>query len=331
MRKGMWLMMMLLMCAVAFAQQTNHANFTRFTDDAHWAIVSESLVNLYKEPSFKAEMISQALLGTPVKILAKDKNWHLLQTPEGYEGWVSAPLIDISRATLHQFNTRQRLIVTANNAFIYSAPHKTALIVSEVIMGNILFLETVKKRKGYYKVSFADGRKGFISPGAVKTWDEWKNTIQLTGASIEKTAEKFIGLPYFWGGTSSRGMDCSGFTKTTYLMHGIILPRDARQQYLTGVSIDSTNNFSKLQKGDLLFFGRKNPEDTTQYNIIHTGIYLHDRQFINADSKGITISSLDPSDNNFDAHNRRRYVIAKRILNVPENGTWRIFNHPWYQ
>ncbi|MBK7099318.1 MAG: C40 family peptidase [Sphingobacteriales bacterium] len=330
MKKWKILIFLLYFCSVSLAQNSSDTSLIKYPDGQYWSIVSESLVSMYREPSHKSELISQSLSGTPMKVLAKDKNWFQVQTPEGYQGWVNAPLKFISRKTLSSFNSKPRLIVTVNNAFIYKEPKTSAEITSEVIMGNLLFLENSKKQKNFYKVSFADGRGGYIPASTVKTWDEWRKSIQLTGNSIEAVGKKFVGLPYFWGGTSSRGLDCSGFTKTTYLMHGIILPRDAKEQYQTGVAIDSTNNFSKLQKGDLLFFGRKNWQDTTQYNIVHTGIYLQDRQFINADSKGITISSLDPADKNYDEHNRKRYVIAKRIINSPENGTLSIFDHTWY-
>ncbi|HRN47045.1 MAG TPA: C40 family peptidase [Niabella sp.] len=330
MKKWKFIIFFLLFCNFSRSQNFSDTSLIKYPEGQYWSIVSESLVSMYREPSHKSELISQALLGTPIKVIAKDKNWYQVQTPEGYKGWVNAPIKYINRKTLSDFNLKPRLIVTANNTFIYKEPKISAEITSEVIMGNLLFLDNPKKQKNFYKVSFADGRGGYIPAASVKTWDEWKKSIQLTGNSIENVGKKFVGLPYFWGGTSSRGLDCSGFTKTTYLMHGIILPRDAKEQYLTGVAIDSTDNFSKLQKGDLLFFGRKNRPDTTQYNIVHTGIYLQNRQFINADSKGITISSLDPNDKNYDEHNRKRYVIAKRILNSPENGTWSIFDHPWY-
>ena len=114
-------------------------------------------------------------------------------------------------------------------------------------------------------------------------------------------------------------------------MHGIILPRDARQQYLTGLAIDSSDHFSKLKKGDLLFFGKKNKNDTTKYNIVHTGIYLGNQQFINATDGYVQIGSLNPKDANYDKYNHSRYVVAKRFINQPAVGFWSIFEHPWYQ
>lgn len=295
-----------------------------------WAYASQSVINIRRGPSFKEEMISQALLGTPLKIIAKKRNWYQVQTPEGYEGWTSAPLNRLDSIALHKMNQQPRVIVMDNTAFVYNSPGSKE-IVSEVVLGNILRLKNNKRTKGTYEVIFPDGRTGFINASSVKTWNDWKRSIQLTGKSLEETAMRFVGLPYFWGGTSSRGLDCSGLTKTTYLMHGIILPRDARQQYLTGIAVDSVNHFSQLQKGDLLFFGRKYPDDSTAYNIVHTAIYLQNRQFIQAGDGNVQISSLDPKDSNFDNHNYNRYVIARRILNEPVYGTWSIFSHPWYQ
>lgn len=294
-----------------------------------WALASQSVINIRRAPAYSSEMTTQALLGTPLKILAKKRNWYQVQTPEGYEGWVANLDARFDSTALHLINKKPRIIVMDNTAFVYTSP-RSKEIMSEVVMGNILQLNGDKKKKGKYKVTFPDGRTGYIEAGAVKKWDDWRRSIQLTGSSIESVAKRFVGLPYFWGGTSPRGLDCSGLTKTTYLMHGIILPRDARQQYVTGTPVDSINNFSQLQKGDLMFFGRKYADDTTRYNIVHTAIYLHDRQFIQAGDGNIQISSLDPADKNYDNHNRNRYVISKRIINEPVNGTWSIFTHPWY-
>lgn len=295
-----------------------------------WAFVSNSVINIRRAPTYAAEMTTQALMGTPLKILAKKRGWHLVQTPEGYEGWTSNPLNRIDSLTLHKINKIARVVVMDNNAIVYTSPDSKETI-AEVVIGNILQLKNDKKIKGFYNVAFPDGRSGFIKISSVKKWEDWKRSIQSTGNSIESMSKRFIGLPYFWGGTSSRGLDCSGLTKTTYLMHGIILPRDARQQYSTGIAIDSVNSFGKLQKGDLLFFGKKYADDTTRYNIVHTAIYLQNQQFIQAGDGCIQISSLNPADSNYDRHNASRYVIAKRILNQPATGTWSIFEHPWYQ
>ena len=99
--------------------------------------------------------------------------------------------------------------------------------------------------------------------------------------------KKFIGVPYLWGGTSSKGFDCSGFTKTVYLMNGIIIPRDASQQVNEGLLVDADRNWDKLQEGDLMFFGYyKNGKR----RIDHVAIWIGNGKFIQA-SKNVRINS----------------------------------------
>ena len=69
-------------------------------------------------------------------------------------------------------------------------------------------------------------------------------------------------------------------------MHGIILPRDASQQYRIGKEIDTTNGFENLKAGDLLFFGRKNESDPSKPSIIHVAIYIGNQKYIHAFGAG---------------------------------------------
>ena len=74
---------------------------------------------------------------------------------------------------------------------------------------------------------------------------------------ILQQAYKMMGTPYLWGGNSTKGNDCSGFTQTIFKASGIQLPRDARQQALEGVTITPNKNWSNIHKGDLLFSVKK--------------------------------------------------------------------------
>ena len=115
------------------------------------------------------------------------------------------------------------------------------------------------------------------------------------------------GFPYLWAGMSPKGMDCSGFVRAVLFLHDIIIPRDASQQAPMGERIMGT---ADLQKGDLVFFGRK---DTVKTRVSHVGIYLGGGRFIH--SLGLVkTASLDPSAPDYDAYNAGRYLFASRIL-----------------
>ena len=127
-----------------------------------------------------------------------------------------------------------------------------------------------------------------------------------------ETSKNLMGLPYLWGGTSAKGVDCSGYTKTIYVLNGIILPRDASQQIHTGIEVDSTRDFENLKPGDLLFFGRKATADSPE-RVIHVGMWIGDNKFIHS-MGDVHISTMDKNDPEFDEYNYNRYLRTKRIL-----------------
>ncbi len=116
---------------------------------------------------------------------------------------------------------------------------------------------------------------------------------------VTKTAHRFTGTPYVFGGTSARGIDCSGFTQRVFAMNGIKLPRTADVQYGVGKAVPR----GKEEAGDLVFFETYCPGPS------HVGIYLGAGQFIHASSsRGVTVSNLS------DSYYKGRYLGAKRVF-----------------
>ena len=100
------------------------------------------------------------------------------------------------------------------------------------------------------------------------------------------TAKLYIGVPYLWGGTTTAGFDCSGFTQFVFAKNGITLPRVSTDQATVGTAVA----FANLQPGDLVFFATEEPGI-----ISHVGIYVGGGQFINASqSEGVTIYPIGP-------------------------------------
>jgi cell wall-associated NlpC family hydrolase len=146
--------------------------------------------------------------------------------------------------------------------------------------------------------------------------EDWAQSQQISDSTLIAQAHKLMGVPYLWGGTSSKGVDCSGFTKTVYLMHGLILPRDASQQVHKGKLVDDKKDFSHLEVGDLLFFGRHLDDGTER--VVHVGMWIGDNKFIHA-SGDVHISSMDSTTDQFDEYNFNRYLRTKRIIGHDED------------
>ena len=116
---------------------------------------------------------------------------------------------------------------------------------------------------------------------------------------IIRTAERFIGVPYKWGGGSTvTGFDCSGLTMAVYQLNGLDLPRTSGEQWTAGRPVDERD----LSKGDLVFFATRGGN-----KVSHVGIYLGGDDFLHAPRRGnpIQVASLSGD------YYRARYLGAR--------------------
>jgi len=276
-----------------------------------WGIVKNSVANLRSSPGHSAELVSQALLGTPMNILKKDGGFYLVQTPDGYLGWVSSSSMQpVDELGLAQYREVNKVIYLYTQGFAYDTPREAASRVGDLVAGSII--EVVGEQNGYYETRYPDGRIGYIKKVEAMPYAQWIGDVQITESSLVDTARDLMGVPYLWGGTSTKGVDCSGFTKTVYFLNGVILPRDASQQVRTGVSVDEQGDFSRHAPGDLLFFGRA-ATDSTRERVVHVGMWIGDGTYIHSSGR-VRINSMNPADSNYDDYNRNRYLRTKRIL-----------------
>jgi cell wall-associated NlpC family hydrolase len=161
-------------------------------------------------------------------------------------------------------------------------------------------------------VQLPDGRSGFLPAKSVQDYREWSSQRLPIVDNIERTARRFMGRPYLWGGDSPKGFDCSGFTKLVFFLNGVELHHNAAQQSRQGVPVPLDADLSQLCKGDLLFFGRPARGGQPE-RIFHVGIYLGDKLFIHA-SERVHISSLDPASPIRDEHRIHTLLSARRII-----------------
>ncbi|HOK39274.1 MAG: C40 family peptidase [Bacteroidales bacterium] len=218
--------------------------------------------------SHKSEMITQVLFGELFEIINKSDNWIKIRTlHDDYEGWIDnsqynietdkAPEYDISELlTCHQEIT----LKTADNHLL------------KIPAGAKIPKNAIQK-----KVFYINSNKFEI----VSEFSEIKS--ELDREKISEIALKMLNAPYLWGGRSSFGFDCSGFTQFLYSLVNIKIPRDASAQFELG---NPLNFIIEAKPGDLAFF------ENDEGFITHTGILIDQGKIIHASGK-IRIDFLD--------------------------------------
>jgi cell wall-associated NlpC family hydrolase len=292
-----------------------------------FGVVTTSVANLRVKPSHAEEMATQVLLGTPLRVLNHDDGWYLVQTPEDYLGWTDDMVTMMTKDEYGRWSQRQKIIVTATYAHAYGRKEK-AEPVGDIVAGNILALKGADSK--WFEVEYPNGKQGFVAKEDATPLGEWLARVKDTPESIVATAKRFMGVPYLWGGTSTKAMDCSGFTKTVFFLNGVLLPRDASQQALVGEPVQLTEDRSGLKTGDLVFFGRKATAERGE-RVTHVGIYLDDDKFIH-EGGDVRINSFNPKDENYSEFRTEMLLSARRIIGVgEERGVRRLASIPYYR
>ncbi len=305
-------------------------------EDKMYGIVNLSVANLRTQPSHAAEMATQVLLGTQVDILQRQRGDYRVRTPEGYIAWVpTSSIAPMREGELKAWKNADKLIYIEEFGKSYSEPDASSLRVSDLVYGNILTL--MGEEKDFYKVKYPDGRMAHVLKKEALLFDQWQISRKLTAEHLISSAKSMLGLPYLWGGTSVKGVDCSGFTKTIFYMNGYIIPRDASQQVLTGEVVDildTARNFDdkkalqNLKPGDLLFFAAEKSKGP-QARVTHVAMYIGKGEFIHAAGL-VRINSFLEGSSNYDDFQSRTVVAARRYIGVDTPQIQKIADSTYY-
>jgi cell wall-associated NlpC family hydrolase len=231
-------------------------------------------------------MATQALMDDPLTVIEVSGQWAdvLVQDqkgsvyPDGVEGWipvsqitfqpppatptyatVSVPVADAGGLQL-SYGTRMPLLSTTGAGFTVATP------------AGQRFLPSSSARIG---------------------------PLPASGEAVLQQAEKFLGLPYLWAGTSGYGFDCSGLTYAVYRQFGISLARDAGDQFGEGVAVPK----DQLQPGDLMFFASAG-------QVHHVGIYAGNGMMLHAPQTGSQVQLVKIWSSDLAS----QYVGARRYL-----------------
>jgi uncharacterized protein YgiM (DUF1202 family) len=293
-----------------------------------WAIVNLSVCNIRSNPRHSSELLTQALLGTPVKVFRQQGSWYLVQTPDNYFGWVDEMAIAVkNNRELSVWKKHKKVLYNKMFGFAYAGSNEESEVLGDLVLANLLTISGTNDT--HYKVLFPDGREAFVKKEECILLDDWY-TENLNSDKITELAMNMQGVPYLWGGTSPKMLDCSGFTKTVYYYHGVILQRDASQQTLYGELVNTKDGYHNLLPGDLVFFGRKATEDASE-RVTHVGLYIGNQEFIHA-SGMVRVNSLNAQSDIYTPYYEQAFVRARRIIdNVQGDGIEWVTDNLFYK
>ena len=260
------------------------------------AIVTISVASLHVQPDYESLVETQVLMGMPLEVMNVMSDWLFVCTIDGSKAYVHRTNVALA---YQDWDGAPKLIVTAFYAQVFLAPDISTYSVCDLVAGNIVGFQPCDV-DGFYCVLLPDGRMGFVSSNKVTSLQQWFVACkEPTLSSFIHTAHYFMGVPYTWGGASTKSVDCSGFLYVAAMLTGIVLPRNAYQQATIGERCDED-----MLLGDLVFFGDQ--------RITHIGIYLDDDNYLHAQGY-VRISSLNPASNDYISRNK--LLGATRIAN----------------
>jgi cell wall-associated NlpC family hydrolase len=226
-------------------------------------MVATNLSSGHASTSFLSEMSSQMVFGTQVEILAEEDRWVFTRQVDGYLSWTYKPYltdVQLSPAT-H--------IVLKPAITLHEALSKTSPIITRIFCGTYV---KVEQTNGEWALISAN-KPGWTKLENLRALADLPQTADHRRAQICEDAQRMIGVPYLWGGTSGNGIDCSAFARLLHRWVGIELPRDADMQSAQCKRVEAP-----FQPGDLLFFG----EDGGKRRISHVGVSMGGWQILHS-------------------------------------------------
>lgn len=267
-------------------------------------IVETNGLRLRAKPNTDADILANASYGDNVVIIREVDGWYLVDYNLQI-GYMSAEYITFKEKENVELGYG---VVEDASVNLRDTPSSDGELLAQLSTGETAYI--IGLNCGWYKVQY-EGQTGYIRSDLLALTEPpiYNSTsyvgeapvVESVGQQIVNYAYNFLGCPYVWGGTSTSGFDCSGFTQYVYAQMGYSIKRTAQQQFNSN-GYEVTN----LQAGDLVFFSNS----CSTGNVTHVGIYIGGNQFIHAANSGSGVKITDLSDDFYAV----RYVGARRIV-----------------
>jgi len=235
----------------------------------HLGQINVSVANMYRAPEYQSEVVSQALMGEIGTVIKKNKNFTLMKLQDGYQGWISNyQWVDQNQTNLEKGCVRSHFLR------IYQEPDLTAEPLRDAVIGSHLSIKD--HNDGWVKITLPDGQEGWAEERAFEPFPKPGRD------SVRQFAMEFLGYPYFWGGCSAKGFDCSGLIYTVYNLLGIRVSRDSWMQHRDAKFVGTDPLVAEV--ADLYFFSEDGHRITHVGIAIGEGKILHARGWVRIDS-----------------------------------------------
>ena len=214
-----------------------------------YGIIIRNVTDLRRRPNPFSERKSQLLYNEPITITsARTDYYHVFQNDK-YDGWIDQRAVFLMpQRRLKEYISRLNYIIQSATLRINKKSRPPGICPPFLFYGTRLHVSAV--RRGSARIELSDQTTTTASSRSISALDVKYKSPLLWRRFIVKSALKFLGVPYLWGGTTPFGCDCSGLVKMVYRNAGIYLPRDSKDQRRFGSRIDPDN----LTAADLLFF-----------------------------------------------------------------------------
>ena len=300
--------------------------FPAFSQSRH-AVVGLSSIYMRMAPDYESALETQELMGTVVEITGEKGYWREIVSPQPYKAWCTEKgIVEMSSEELKAYLDAPKCIFMELYGHVYESPSCKAATLCDLVGGDVMRIAGQANKK-WTKIMLPSGQTGWVLSKEIKPHDGFRSIVKGEGnaesisdkemEAVIATAFKLKGVPYLWGGMTSKGVDCSGLIRWSCLMNDILLPRNASQMIHCGdkvpITLPQNGNapgIENLRRGDLVFFGTPATSEKPQ-RVTHVGIYIGNGHIIHS-SHLVRVNSLNPADPDY-YENAHKLIAARRL------------------